>query len=681
MKKGNQGHKHNCYRYFCLIIALFFLTLFSGNSSLLYGQQILPTPADLYDDAKEYILASEYNEALPVLLNLYNKGFHSANINYLIGTCYLNLGGMKTKAIPFLLDAVNKISLTYQGDNLEETVAPLKAMLYLGIAYRLNNEFDKALSWFHVFQDSLGTDDLDNRLLVQYHIARCENAMELIKSPARFTCDTLPDNINSLFQNFNPLATADEHALFYMVKLKFYDAVMRSEKTDSLWLKSENLTPAVKSDGDHVITGISRDGNTLLFSAYDPYLSGEIYESNFVGEAWSRIRKLKGDVNSIFNESHASFSPDGRFIYFTSDRKGGYGGLDIYRTSLDSTGGWSQAVNLGPSVNTPLNEETPFLSADSKRLFFSSQGHYNMGGYDIFCSSQDQSGQWLPPVNLGYPVNTTDDDLFFFPLDTGHIAYMARFIPNTEDQDIVRYTIYAFGNPARFTINGKVDIQAEEGVIPDNISIGFIDQGTSDTLAIKRLDRNGTFQQKLPGGDFMVEISQQGNILLSRELTIPAYLPQDRLVFNASIALSHRTGIDTLPVQHVYFDFDESRLKEASEKYLDEIAGLLIRYPEILLNINGYTDALGSDSYNMKLSIRRANAVGVYLKNRQVEQERMFIQGFGESDPVAINRNPDGTDCTEGRKYNRRVELVFQHLPAGIALVMMADVPEYLRIE
>lgn len=202
---------HNMKLSFCsvpfrVIFPLFLLAL----AGTMKGQKIMPGPADLYHEAGEYIVAGDYNEALPILLNLYERGYSGANVSYKIGECYLNLKGQKTKALPFLKDATQKISETYTGDSLNEDMAPVKSLLYLGVSYRLMYDFDNALVYFNKFLSELDEQDAENRFLALYHINRCSNARELIAAPARFSCDTLPVYINTPFPNFNPVVTANE---------------------------------------------------------------------------------------------------------------------------------------------------------------------------------------------------------------------------------------------------------------------------------------------------------------------------------------------------------------------------------------------------------------------------------------------------------------------------------------
>ena len=659
------------HNFLTRVLVLLLVIICSGS---LFGQKMVPTPQDLFTEANEYTLAGEYQEALPVLLSLQAKGYTGASISYKIGECYLNGKGLKIRAIPYLKEASQNVSASYAGSLLDEAVAPVKALLYLGIAYRLNYDFDKAIASFDDYLNALSGNDTAGRSLVQFHIDRCRNAKELMAAPARFRCDTLPDFINTAFSNFNPVITADEKQLFYMDQLKFYDAVMHSTRTDTSWQAPENLTPAIRSDGDHLVTGISADGTLMLLSAYDAYLSGEIFSSEYRNGQWIEMQKLNGNINTRFNETHASLSPDGNILYFTSDRQGGFGGMDIYISRRNSQGDWGVAVNAGPLINTPFNEETPFVSGDGKTLFFSSQGHYNMGGYDVFMCSADEKGGWLPPFNIGYPLNTTDDDLFFFPLKSEKVAYQARFPARSVQSEIVRYQITSFGNPARFTLLGKVNVQGDQ----KSKLIVNIDNPGSNTLSVG-INTDGTFQQKIAAGSFTLAIVGDGKELWHKSIEIPPYFPQDALVIQAELNVNPAEKVDTLLVSDIRFEFDKSNPADEGVKYIDELIRVLNAFPDVKLTVNGYADSRGDEDYNLKLSMARARAIAAYINQKGDFSQRITVNAFGEKDPVARNTTPEGKDDPEGRGYNRRVELIFSQVPSNLIIIRQNDIPIDLR--
>lgn len=647
----------------------------------LWGQRIVPTPDDLYTDATEFMYSGDYRDALDILLTLHSKGYRTANISYLIGECYLNINGLKISSIPFLKEAAGNISVNYSGKTIKEEYAPSKTLLYLGIAYRLNYDFDTAMRYFREYINNLNDSEREQILAAGYHVDRCNYARELMASPAVIRCDTVGMDFRNSIPCFNPLVTPDEKTMMFMEQLKFYDAVICAHKSGIKWSSPENLTPLIKSDGDHSITGISSTGNQLFLMNYDPYTSGDIYTTEFNNGEWSPVRKLDSPVNTVFNETHASISPDGSVLYFTSDRKGGYGGTDIYRAEKNERNEWEKPVNLGPLINTPFNEATPFVSSDGSRLFFSSQGHYNMGGYDIFCSSLDGEGDWFPPVNIGFPLNTTDDDLFFFPLGNGQVAYQSRFPLNSSGSELVRFEITSFGKPERFMINGKVDIHADPGFNPSSISVAFIEKQENDTLAIKLLNEDGSFRQKLSAGNYKIDFSFDRKQLLSRELIIPEYLPYNNLVFHEEIGIPTVTAGDTIYLKDILFEFNTVKPREDYLADIDKISHILYRYPEATVRILGYADAIGSNKFNLGLSLKRAQIIKEILENQLGKTLRTITVPNGENGAIAVNRNADGTDNPQGRQYNRRVQVVFEDLPDNMKVVNVNEVPADLKLK
>ena len=236
---------------------------------------------------------------------------------------------------------------------------------------------------------------------------------------------------------FNPVISADGKTFAFMVSLKFYDAVMLSRLVNGKWTPPVNITPELMSDGDMYISCLSDEGKLLVLSRDDNFNS-DLYYSTFDGNAWSACRKMNRNINTKYWESHGFISDDGERLIFASDRPGGYGGLDLY-ISRKTGGDWGPAVNLGPEINTQLNEDRPFLINNGKTLFFSSQGHVTMGGYDLFRSELQSNNIWSRPANLGYPLNTPDDNIFFMPAANGKSGYYSIY-KETEGQG--NYDIY-----------------------------------------------------------------------------------------------------------------------------------------------------------------------------------------------------------------------------------------------
>ncbi len=397
---------------------------------------------ETFSDAEDYVLYEDYNEALVLYLNLYENGIDNAYIKHRIGECYLQIPGQKDKSIPYLEEACNDLSKSTKEGSFKETKAPYRTMFYLACAYQTNNQLDKAIETFEKFIELVSTQKNYNIDYVDKQIESCYAAKELISKPLTVTEVNIGNLINNKFSNIRPAVSSDEKSMVYISKLKFYDAILYSKKVGEHWIAPVNISPDLQSDGDYYTCFLSANGKTLVLYRHDNFNS-DIYISRSEGDKWSVPEKLNKHVNSKFHETFASLSNDGKTIYFVSNRKGGFGGTDIYKCVFDKkTKDWGEAINLGSEINTPFNEETPVISEDGKTLYFSSQGHYNMGGFDIFLTQNIEKNIWSKPVNIGYPINSTDDDLFYYPIGDGNNAYISKYDENGFGQeDIIKLEI------------------------------------------------------------------------------------------------------------------------------------------------------------------------------------------------------------------------------------------------
>lgn len=396
---------------------------------------------ELFVSAEVDVLYEDYQEALPKYFNLLQIFPENYNLYYRIGQCYLNIPGEKEKSIPYLETAAANINPAYREGKFRETGAPYDALYYLANAYRINYNLDKALETYNLFLEDIDPEVYDTSL-VRFEIQSCHTARSMMADPVKVIESNLGGTVNERFSESRPVVSADGDLLVLTRKLQFYDAVFYSKKVNGKWTAPVNMTPELGVDQDYFSSSLSGDGKTLLLYRTDNY-EGNIYLSRFDGEKWSAVEKLNDNINTRFWESHATMSKDGKKLYLTSNRRESLGGLDIFVSERDSTGNWGVPVNAGPVINTAYNEETPFLANGDSSLFFSSRGHQNMGGYDIFRSDLDESGNWGPPINLGYPVNTTDDDIFFTPVGDGSNGYTARFDPDGYGKmDLFYYEIF-----------------------------------------------------------------------------------------------------------------------------------------------------------------------------------------------------------------------------------------------
>ena len=395
----------------------------------------------IFVNAEFALLYEEYKEALPLFLELYNSGRKDANIEYRIGLCYLNITNEKDKAISYLEDAAQDISGNYSAGYYTEKQAPNEVYYYLGIAYRINNQLQKALVFLNKYKTLLKENDIENLNKVNAQIKSCHNAIELSNTPTDIFEKNLGKAINTSFANNNAVVSEDETIIIFLNSLRFYDGVFCSKKRNGRWLSAQNISLQFKSDKPLKPVFLTRNGKTLYLQR-DDNDDLNLYISKFENGGWTPVVKLNSNINSKLSETHACVSDNGKILYFTSNRDGGIGGLDIYKSYLDENNEWGPAINLGSTINTVFDEDTPFITEDGNSLYFSSKGHFNIGGFDIFYSTKKTNG-WESPVNIGYPFNTTDDDVFFFPLKNGEIAYYSKLKPTGQgDNDIYKIQIF-----------------------------------------------------------------------------------------------------------------------------------------------------------------------------------------------------------------------------------------------
>jgi tetratricopeptide (TPR) repeat protein len=414
-----------------LIITLVFAI--RANAQLSY------TPEELFDEGQFFFLRKDYKEALYFFKQLADKNKEHANFNFKTGECYLNIPGLEYKAVPYFQVAIKNTVPKREYDSREftEDKAPLHAWFFLGNAYRMAGKLDDALKSYFTFMDSPYFLNNYNPGVVEREIKSCERAKIIQDAPLDLVKTPFNESINTSSSEFNPVLSKDGNTLVFVRGLKFYDAVFVSKKTESGWSAPVNINQEIVSDGDYYPTGLNADGTVmLLVREFED--NSDIYYSEFKDFKWTEAKRLPGKINSLMYETYATFGADDNTIFFVSDRSRTRGGKDIFVSKLDSKGDWGSPKNMGKVINTKLDEDTPVICNDGKVLFFSSQGHYNMGGKDIFYTYLEKN-KWSVPRNVGYPVSTTRDDLFYMVTNVCSKAIYSIIDPETGLSDL--YTI------------------------------------------------------------------------------------------------------------------------------------------------------------------------------------------------------------------------------------------------
>lgn len=452
-------------------------------------------------------------QSIEIWKELYESNPQNANVNYKLGYCYLQTPNDKLKSLPHLEFAASQdLQENYDPYDSKESKIPVDAIFYLGSAYHLNYEMDKAIGQY---QRVISKVPKRHRLhkMSQRQIEMCNNAKYQVANPQNFMISNVGQVINTEANEYSPVISIDESALFFTSRRMradssnqfIVDIATREHREDVYvsykdisgnWMAPELLN--INTDGHAAVISTSPDGQEL-YIYYDYNGDGQIWKSELIGETWSDPLKMEGDFNTDYWETHITVSTDGREAYFVSNRPGGEGGRDIYRCVKLPNGEWSKALNIGPTINTEYEEDSPFLSADGKTLYFASNGHDSMGGFDIFYSTRGEDGEWSKPASIGYPVNTVDDDVFFVPTASGKRAYYSSF----RDEGFGLKDIYVVDMPdspieSDLAVLKGFILAAEGEELPSDAFVRVINEDTGEVTEYRPRQRDGAYVAVLP---------------------------------------------------------------------------------------------------------------------------------------------------------------------------------------
>ena len=605
-----------------------------------------------------------------------------AALNYKLGVCYLFTDN-KYEAINYLLRAYT-IDAQVSGD----------IHLLLGMAYQLVLEFDKAMEQYNIHSSLLDpTEKMEFAKTLAKRFDECLNGKSLSRKPVRVIIQPLGEEVNSKYDDYNPLFAFNDTALFFTsrrpygkgkrnkIDNKYNEDIYRAPLEDGLFQKAIRYNKPFNTDNNDAVVGVTADGNTLVLYR-GAIQGGDIQLSSFKSDKnkWTRPKSVSGRLTSKDGETSACLSPDGKELYYVSrNRELTLGGKDILFSTLDSKGKWIKPVNLGVTINTSYDEEGVFISPDNKYLFFASKGHNSMGGFDIFRSERREDGTWSDPVNLGYPLNTPDDEIFYITDRTGSHGYYSaireggsgskdickvvflgsekELVLQTEDQ------LVAGPGPERtgflmipelrvldhsLLLQGSV-VDSIGGVEPIVAKMEFFDPLTGERKAFVVSDTTGSYKVSLPEPlAYAIEINSPGYMYYLDILDFSNETGDDKLHRNFFLK-KVEVGIKVV-LDHIFFETGKAILRPESEDALNQVLRFLQNNPSIRLEISGHTDNTGSLRINQKLSRDRASAVVNYLVGKGIPQEKLESRGYADTQPVANN------STSEGRTQNRRVE-------------------------
>lgn len=475
---------------------------------------------EIYKQAEAHYLFGEYDLANQLYILLEDP--ENFNIKYKIGTCYLNIPDEKEKAIPYLEEAVKNAGYDAKIKSFREKQAPLDSWFYLARAYMINNDFEKSLTTFRKFKSLVQENDkkggMENLAFVDQQILACENAVKNSENPVLISKRMLGEQFSQGSMNENPAVSFDGNTIAYTEQRGLVNVIFFSRKIRGQWQTPVEITSQLNAGEDCSTSALNHDGTELYLYKNDDF-DGNIYSSKFVNETWSPIVKLNKNINTKYYESHAAISADGKKLYFTSNREGGHGGLDIYVSEIDVTGDWGIPVNMGTTINTPYNEDNPFITSNDSLLYFCSEGHNSMGGFDNYRSRLGNTG-WSVPENLGFPINSTDDDKFFQPLNNGLNAFYSMKT-DYKQRDIFYLGIGGPDVNSIYEITGHLKLNDTVMADDKNYYIAVLNKISGETIFRTSPDKKtGYYSLPLAPGDFRIVYSGDGYLPSTVDTTI-----------------------------------------------------------------------------------------------------------------------------------------------------------------
>ncbi len=464
----------------------------------------------------------------------------------------------------------------------------------------------------------------------------------------------LGDSINSVYPEYYPSITIDGKNLIFTRRVDSDEDFYESSLLNGKWSKAKPLGGKVNTNLNEGAQNISQDGEWIVFTGCN-YPEGQgscdLYISYKMKNGWSEAENLGAIINTDFWESAPSLSPDKRDLYFSSSQPGGYGGKDIWVTHRNEKGKWSRAENIGPEVNTNGDESCAFMYADNQTLFFNSNGHQGYGQTDLFFAKKLPDSTWSEPVNLGYPINTIDDEGSVIVAADGKTAFYASERSDSKGAlDLYSFQLREDIRPPKtWWVKGQVFDTRTKAGLPSSVEL--TDISSRQVISRVQTDEVGNYLTTLPvGKDYAFNVNRKGYLFFSENYNLNNNSIDS--VFTANIPLQPIEPGAVVILKNIFFDSKKTELKQESIVELNKVIQLMNDNPNLKILINGYTDNVGRPQDNLLLSNNRALAVTNYLSaNGRISKERLQNKGWGAAKPIADNTSENG------RALNRRTEL------------------------
>jgi outer membrane protein OmpA-like peptidoglycan-associated protein/tetratricopeptide (TPR) repeat protein len=471
----------------------------------------------------------------------------------------------------------------------------------------------------------------------------------------KFEPRNLGDSINTDVYEYYPSVSLDGDTLFFTRRVNNTneDLYYSHRLPDGTWSKAHGLPGDINTNENEAAQTVSIDGQLMVLDICNReggYGGCDLYISYQTPDGWSTPENLGDNINTEFREAGPSISPDKKDLYFSSNRPGGYGGFDLYVSHHLPNGHWSAAENMGPVLNTVGDESTPFIHVDNQTLYFNSNGHPGYGNDDLFVSRRQPDGSWGKPENLGYPINTIDDEGTLVIASDGKTAYYSSDRAGGKGG----YDIYTFEmrediRPAQTRwVKGRVFDRKTGKGLPSGVLL--TDLSTGQVISRLQTDETGNYIITLPKGkDYAFNVNRRGYLFYSENFALSK--EEGDSAFHIDIPLQPIEANAAIVLRNIFFDPNKFELRPESEAELKQVVQLLKDNPGVHIQISGHTDNSGRPAENQTLSENRARSVTNFLIASGIATGRLSFKGFGDTKPVADNAMP------EGRAKNRRTEL------------------------
>ncbi|MGB0918189.1 MAG: OmpA family protein, partial [Flavobacteriales bacterium] len=593
-----------------------------------------------FEEALKYYNSRRGEEAIDVLKKAIKADENFAEAYAVSGDCYSDIGDL-----PSAIKCYQKV-VDINPDFLSTSYKQLADAQFK------TGDYKSAVGNYEIFMTKKRVNP-KIRERAERSLANARFGTVAKEVPVPFDPKNLGETVNTDQYEYFPVLTADEQTLVFTRNQRRSaasdyqeDFYVSGSAGDGVWSQARNLGAPINTDDNEGAQTITADGSQLFFigcNRKDGKGSCDIYRALRKGKKWGVPVNLDSPVNSSKWETQPSISADGKTLYFVSNRAGGLGGPDIWVTQLAPNNEWTVPRNLGEQINTPFAEETPFIHPDGKTLYFTSNGHVGMGEKDIYMTRMLDDGSWSEPRNLGYPINTWNDEQGLFVAASGENAYFSSDRKGGFGKlDLYSFKLYEDARPTRVTyVKGRVTDKETDNSLGADFEL--IDLASSEVVVRSTSDKiSGKFLVTLPvDHEYALNVSKDGYLFYSEHFALSANQDLSK-PYSLNVPLQPIKFGETVVLKNIFFETASYDLLPESKVELDKLVAFMQNNPKIRIEIGGHTDNVGKPEDNQLLSENRSKSVRKYLIANQVSEDRIQFKGYGEEQPRDTNETPEG---------------------------------------